>query len=121
MFQVRVVRIHEPVQISRKEVYLPFIKGGLYPPGIQAAAPVGIRVYGNTAALPDSFLYDPHQDKGNHTDKKVRRDMFRCAYIKGAGLQVAFHHAELVLDLCQAIIFLDYFRAFMVNSEVTVW
>lgn len=47
--------------------------------------------------------------------------MFRCAYIKGAGLQVAFHHAELVLDLCQAMILLDYFRAFMVNSEVTVW
>lgn len=83
MFQVRVVRIHEPVQLSGKEVYLPFIKGSLYPPSIQAAAPVGIRVYGNTAALPDSFLYNPHQDKGNHTDKKVRRDMFRCTYIKG--------------------------------------
>ena len=121
MFQVRVVRIHKPVQISGKEVYLPFIKGSLYPPSIQAAAPVGIRVYGNTAALPDSFLYNPHQDKGNHTDKKVRRDMFRCAYIKGTGFQVAFHDAELVLDLCQAMIFLDYFRAFMVNSEVTVW
>ncbi len=32
-----------------------------------------------------------------------------CAYIKGTGFQVAFRDAELVLDLCQAMILFDHF------------
>ena len=107
--QVRVICVHEPVQISGKEVYLPFVKGSLDSPSIQAAAPVGIRIYVHTAAVPNPLLYHPHHNKGDHTDQKVRCDMFRGLYINGPGLQITFHDPELVFNLCQAVIFIDHF------------
>lgn len=107
--RVRVICVHELVQVFGKEVYLPFIKGSLDPLGIQHAAPVGIRVRGHTAAVPDSLLYDPHYDKGDRTDKKVCRDMLRGTHIRGPDLQVAFHDTELVFYLCKQMVPADYF------------
>ena len=34
--------------------------------------------------------------------------MFRCPHIKGTGVEIPFHDAELVLDLCQSMVFINH-------------
>ena len=35
--------------------------------------------------------------------------MFRSPHIKGTGIEIPFHNAELIFDLCQAVVFIDHF------------